>query len=270
MKAAFAAQSLAYGACVFRYFSVDTKTTFFWRLSVFTLAQRGIHILRDLDREKALHKDITDEVFWSIVPRVWDYSELPTEILFNLYSAARYIAEANIAGDFVECGVHLGGSIMMMEHALLLGDNQPGRRIFALDTFYGFVRRTEGLDVDIETGAATCIPSEIVDDYTEASSTNMRSVGFDKLHIVKGDVFETIPTLDTKSISLLRLDTDTYDTTKFELERLYDYVVPGGVVIIEDYGYPFGCKKAVDDFVASRPILLQRINRNVRAWVKAA
>jgi O-methyltransferase len=199
-----------------------------------------------------------------------EYSELPTEILFNLYSAARYIADANIAGDFVECGVHLGGSIMMMEHALLLGDNQPGRRIFALDTFSGFVRRTEGLDVDIETGAAACIPSEGVDDYTEGSFTNMRSVGFDKLHIIKGDVFETIPTLDTKSISLLRLDTDTYDTTKFELEHLYDYVVPGGVVIVDDYGYTFGCKKAVDDFVASRPILLQRINRNVRAWVKVA
>lgn len=97
----------------------------------------------------------------------------------------------------------------------------------------------------------------------------MRSVGFERLEIVRGDVLETIPTLDTKAISLLRLDTDTYDTTTFELERLYDYVVPGGVVIVDDYGYTIGCKKAVDDFVAGRPIMLQRINRNVRSWVKA-
>lgn len=139
---------------------------------------------------------------------------------------------------------------------------------FALDTFTGFVRRTEGLDIDIETGNAACIPSDAPDDYTEGSCANMKSVGFANLEIVKGDVFETIPALATKEISLLRLDTDTYDTTKFELENLYDRVVPGGVVIIDDYGYTFGCKKAVDDFIEPRSVLLQRINRNVRAWVK--
>ena len=70
------------------------------QISMLTLAQRGIHISRDLALEKKYHKDITDEVFWSIVPQVWEYSELPTEILFNLYSASRYIAEAGIAGEF--------------------------------------------------------------------------------------------------------------------------------------------------------------------------
>ncbi len=236
---------------------------------MFTLAQRGIYINRDLSLEKGYHKDITDETFWSIVQQVWEYSELPTEILYNLYSAARYIVNSGIAGDFVECGVHLGGSVMMMENALLLGDKQADRRIFALDTFTGFVRRTDGLDVDIETGADACIPSDGIDDYSAASIENMRSVGFDNLVIVRGDVLETIPALDTGPISLLRLDTDTFDTTKFELEQLYDRVVPGGVVIVDDYGYTFGCKRAVDDFVADRPILLQRINRNVRSWVKA-
>ena len=156
---------------------------------------------------------------------------------------------------------------MMMEHALLLGDTHPDRRIFALDTFTGFVRRTDELDIDIETGAKACIPANDLD-YTEGSTANMRSVGFANLSIVKGDILDTIPTLDVKAISILRLDTDTYDTTKFELEHLYDRVVPGGVVIIDDYGYTFGCKKAVDDFVAPRQIMLQRINRNVRAWVK--
>jgi hypothetical protein len=70
-------------------------------------------------------------------------------------------------------------------------------------------------------------------------------------------------------IALLRLDTDTYDTTKFELEQLYEKVVVGGVVIVDDYGYTVGCKKAVDDFIASRKIMLQRVNGNVRCWIKA-
>lgn len=232
-----------------------------------TLSQRGIHIERDLDLQKRYYIDVIDEKFWEFVPLVWEYSELPVEILFNLYSAAKYCVEANIQGDFVECGVHLGGSIMMMEHVLLMGDSQPNRRIFALDTFTGFVRRTEGLDIDIETGADVCMPTD-TDDYTVGSIDNMKSVGFKNLVIVKGDVLETIPTLNINKIALLRLDTDTYDTTKFELERLYDRVVPGGVIIIDDYGYTVGCKKAVDDFVKHRGILLQRINRNVRSWIK--
>lgn len=232
-----------------------------------TLAQRGIYIERDLELQKSYHKDVTDEKFWEILPQVWEFSELPVEILYNLYVAATYCVKAGIRGDFVECGVHLGGSVMMMEHALMLCDNQTDRKIYALDTFTGFVRRTEGLDVDMETGADACLPTEN-DDYTIGATDNMKSVGFENLEIVKGDVFETIPTLGTRRIALLRLDTDTYDTTKYELELLYDRVAHGGVVIIDDYGYTIGCKKAVDDFVENRSIMLQRINRNVRSWVK--
>jgi hypothetical protein len=44
--------------------------------------------------------------------------------------------------------------------------------------------------------------------------------------------------------------------------------VGGGVIIVDDYGYTIGCKKAVDDFVQDRSVCLQRINRNVRSWVK--
>lgn len=238
-------------------------------LFMMTLMQRGaIKPELDLIGQKQEYCDIIGDEFWSLVPLVYDYTELPIPVLFNLYSAARYILSAGIPGDFVECGVFMGGSIMMMEHVLLRHDPSQDRRVFALDTFSGFVRRSDGLDVDIMTGAPVCLPDPF--DSSEGAIENMTSVGFERLCVVKGDVLETIPTLGTQQISLLRLDTDTYDTTKFELEQLYDRVVPGGVVIVDDYGYTFGCKKAVDDFVPGRPILLQRINRNARSWIKLA
>jgi O-methyltransferase len=233
-----------------------------------TLQQRGsAKPPLNLSGEKAEHADITDDEFWSIVPKVYDYTELPVSILYNLYSAIRYVISAGIQGDIVECGVHMGGSVMAAEHALLKFDAFPDRRIFALDTFTGFVTRHETLDVDLQTGMAACDPTDSFD-FGERSIANMQSVGFSRLNIVRGDVLKTIPTLKVESIALLRLDTDTYETTKFELEQLYDRVVPGGVVIIDDYGYTLGCKKAVDDFIRDKPILLQRINRNVRSWVK--
>jgi len=231
-----------------------------------TLAQRGIQKPPlDLARQKKEHADITDDEFWSLVPLVHDFTELNVSILYNLYCACRYLVAAKVPGDFVECGVHMGGSIMMIEHVLSRYENS--RRIFALDTFLGFLRRTE-LDIDIESGLPACQPDDKPSDFTEPATANMKSVGYERLHIVKGDILQTIPRLDVQQIALLRLDTDTYDTTKFELEQLYDRVSAGGVVIVDDYGYTLGCKTAVDDFISSRPIMLQRLNRNVRAWVK--
>ena len=168
----------------------------------------------------------------------------------------------------MECGVLVGGSIMMVEHVLKRYDTSSSRRVFALDTFRGFVRRDQDLDISIRDGRAVCHPSSTLLDYSDAAITNMKSVGYERLVVLQGDVLETIPTLDVQKIALLRLDTDTYDTTKFELETLYDRVVPGGVIIVDDYGYTLGCKKAVDDFISNRAVLLQRLNPNVRTWVK--
>ena len=235
-----------------------------------TLDQRGMRKRPlDIKAEKEEHSDIFEEGFWSIVPLVWEYTELPISVMYNLYCATHYIIGAGIVGDFVECGVHMGGSVMLMEYVLLKDDKCADRRVFALDTFSGFVQRNEELDIDIRTGLPVCHPEPQPVDYSKGAIENMTSVGFSGLSVVKGDVLRTIPSLDTKQIALLRLDTDTYETTKFELEQLYDRVVPGGVVIVDDYGYTVGCKKAVDDFVSSRAVLLQRINRNCRAWVKA-
>ena len=51
---------------------------------------------------------------------------------------------------------------------------------------------------------------------------------------------------------MLRLDGDWYESTRVCLEHLHDLVVPGGFVIIDDYGYWEGCRRAVDEFLASR------------------
>ena len=66
-----------------------------------------------------------------------------------------------------------------------------------------------------------------------------------------GLVEETIPGAAPERIALLRLDTDWYASTKHELDHLYERVPSGGVVIIDDYDYWEGSRKAVDEFIAS-------------------
>jgi O-methyltransferase len=103
---------------------------------------------------------------------------------------------------------------------------------------------------------------------------NMLSTGYptEQLHFIKGDVQETIPATVPDRIALLRLDTDWYASTLHELQHLYPLLVPGGVLIIDDYGHFDGARQAVDEYFAEQgtPILLHRLDYTGRMIVKQA
>ena len=65
-----------------------------------------------------------------------------------------------------------------------------------------------------------------------------------------------------QEISLLRLDTDWYESTKHEMNNLFPLLVKNGVLIIDDYGHWAGCKKAIDEYIEENNIcvLLNRID----------
>jgi O-methyltransferase len=72
----------------------------------------------------------------------------------------------------------------------------------------------------------------------------------EQIHFHKGKVEETIPSEAPETIALLRLDTDWYESTKHELEHLYDRLSPGGILIIDDYGHWEGARLATQEFMA--------------------
>jgi hypothetical protein len=87
---------------------------------------------------------------------------------------------------------------------------------------------------------------------------------------VPGRVEETLEETVPEKISLLRLDTDLYESTKAELEALYPMLTTGGILLIDDYGHFTGAKKAVDDYfrVPERKIFLSRVDYTGRVGVK--
>jgi hypothetical protein len=106
----------------------------------------------------------------------------------------------------------------------------------------------------------------------EEVKKNMLSTGYDpqKIIFTKGKVEDTIPGVLPNSISLLRLDTDWYESTRHELQYLYPLLKKNGVLIIDDYGHWQGARKAVDEYFnsASEKILLNRIDYTVRTGIK--
>ena len=100
----------------------------------------------------------------------------------------------------------------------------------------------------------------------------MMSTGYppDQVIYVKGKVEDTIPGIIPDQIALLRLDTDFYESTYHELKHLYPRLVPGGVLILDDYGTWQGAKKAVDQYISEQhlTILLNKIDKSGRIATK--
>ena len=86
----------------------------------------------------------------------------------------------------------------------------------------------------------------------------------DKLHFIKGDVMKTLLEKQTipDKISVLRLDTDWYESSKFELEKLYHKVVEGGIVILDDYFQWEGQRRATDEFFQENNIKKEIFKNN--------
>lgn len=179
--------------------------------------------------------------------------------LFALVEATRYIARSKIPGDIVECGVWRGGSMQAVALALL-EEGVSDRGLHLFDTFEGMTPptekdRREGVPAE-ELLASRDKDHRIwavagLDDVQEA----MREVAYPEelVHFHRGRVEDTVPALAPARIALLRLDTDWYESTKHELEHLYDRLVPGGVLIIDDYGDWEGARQATDEFFAGLP-----------------
>jgi len=218
----------------------------------------------------------------AIVERVRPFTMTSRHRLWACMQAARYVSARGLGGDFVECGVWRGGSSMAAALSFLaLGDT--GRTMWLFDTFEGM---TAPLDVDVTamTGEQASIKYEAM--RTEGGSdwcyagidevrANLMGTGYpaERLRFVKGPVEQTLaePADLPARIALLRLDTDWYESTKVELEVLFDRLVPGGVMILDDYGDWAGARKAVDEYLAKLPVpyLLHRIDATGRVLIKA-
>jgi O-methyltransferase len=222
--------------------------------------------------------DVTDDDR-EIMIKVKPFTATGSERIGGLISAVKYIHHNQIEGDFVECGVWRGGSMMAAMLTLLdLGDTT--RHFYLYDTYEGMTAPTskdvlyDGTQItdllstsEKKTGPAQwCVAS--LDDVTQ----NIFSTGYpkDKVHFIKGRVEDTLPAVLPKKIALLRLDTDWYESTYHELIHLYPLLCPGGVLIIDDYGYWQGCRKAVDDYFAKQTFvpLLTKLDFSGRLAVK--
>ncbi len=217
------------------------------------------------ERQRQHHPEIEDETFWRFYQASKDYSLVHVAGFYNVFQSINYLARTRSAGCAVESGCFLGGIAIFM--GLMRRHLQLDLPIILLDTFCGPPMGTADTFLGRAIRTVAPLPNYEV---TIREHITRHLGGLDGYTFVKGEVEKTIPTLEVGDIALLRLDTDFYSSTSAALNGLYPKLVPGGVLIVDDYGTFKGARTATEDYLATldRKPLLNRIDTGVWAGVK--
>jgi O-methyltransferase len=246
------------------------------------LARAGVTVTRlpAAGRLERTHPDL-EPAFGPVYARCAPFTMTSVERMYALWQAVRHVHARGLHGAVVECGVWRGGSAMLA--AITLGQlGDTARELYLYDTFEGM---SEPSVRDVDPNGARMVDEwdrhrgrardplfalGELDDVRRA----MALTGYppERVRCVQGKVEDTIPATLPGPIALLRLDTDWYESTRHELEHLWQLLVPGGILIVDDYGHWAGARDAVDEFFAGRPDapLLARIDYTGRIGVKPA
>lgn len=198
------------------------------------------------------------------------YTMTSSERIHCLFDSLEYIRNNNLPGDYVECGVWKGGNILGIMTYLEYHQNL-NPNIWLYDTFEGMTNPTLH-DVDhVGVFASTVLDQVKCVSPLQEVRSNLFDSSYprDKIKFVIGDICQTL--LDNTNvpdqIALLRLDTDWYESTKIELEVLWDKLIPNGILIVDDYGHWRGCRKAVDEFFKDKNQTINQIDYT-GIWIK--
>ena len=192
--------------------------------------------------------------------QVWDYEN--AFYWFSPYNrTAKQIAHwelykriNDLAGDVLEFGVYKGASLVRWATFREITENSFTRKIIGFDAFGEFPISPDASSADhlfVEKFSAA--GGDGLDIVETEKIINHK--GFENVKLIKGDVLNTLPNFLQENphtrISMLHLDMDIYEPTLYVLEKLWDRIVPGGLVVIDDYNDVEGATKAVDEFIGN-------------------
>lgn len=213
------------------------------------------------------------------------------EALLSLFEQVAFFEKNKLSGSLVECGVWKGGCVGLMALAnLKYGSSR--RHIHLFDAFQEICEPDASVDGEravrevrewSRDGGASGRLKPLTGVYDrfggpgtilENKELLERKIGYPSqfLHYHVGWFQDTLPMdgVSVGDIAILRLDGDWYASTKVCLAHLYDRVVRGGIVVVDDYGAYEGCQKAVDEFLEklSTPVFLSYVTNDCRYWIK--
>ncbi len=151
-----------------------------------------------------------------------------------------------LEGDFCECGIYKGGSALLIAETI---KQQIGERLFHLfDTFEGMPEPDPNKDLSKK--------GRFADTSVEEVAQLLAAYPFVSLH--KGFIPDTFKDITQCRFSFIHVDVDIYRSVWDCCEFFYSRLVPRGVLVFDDYGFPDcpGAKEAADEFFSQKPEVL--------------
>ncbi len=185
---------------------------------------------------------------------------LSPEALVDLHRTVRSVERQRLPGMFIEAGCALGGSALVISAA-----KRPERPFNVYDVF-GMIPppgEKDGPDVqrrydEIRNGRSKGINGGTYygyqDDLLQRVTATFQRYGFDpdrcRIRLIDG-LFENMLRIDGP-VAFAHVDGDWYESVSCCLARIEPWLVPGGVLVIDDYDAWSGCRQAVDEYFAGR------------------
>lgn len=185
----------------------------------------------------------------------------PTRVSKLLAQYEIYKRIIRVPGDIIELGVFKAASLIRLATFRHILENDYSRKIVGFDAFGKFPTENLTMETDLE------FVGEFEGIGGEGLSVNevekiLRHKSFNHIQLIKGNIFDTLPAhlekFPSTRIALLHLDMDVKEPTSFALELLYDRIVPGGVIVIDDYNAVEGATLAVDNFIKQTGLKIQK------------
>ncbi|HEY0130132.1 MAG TPA: PqqD family peptide modification chaperone [Allosphingosinicella sp.] len=174
--------------------------------------------------------------------------------LSNIERCAEQVIAERIPGDFLEAGVCKGGAAIFMR-GLQIAHGASDRKTFVVDSFEGLPPRDRARDADDglhlhedRLSWLACGEESVRDHFSRYDLLDSN------VEFVKGWLAQSLPGAAIGQLALLRIDVDLYSSTLECLDLLYDKVVEGGFVIVDDYGFLQCCRDAVEEFRSRRGV----------------
>lgn len=174
----------------------------------------------------------------------------------------------DVPGSIVELGVSRGVSFFSFHKFLeTFCPTDTSRKVYGFDSFEGLTDFSEkdGLDnLQNDKRLGGWSAKEAEEEIFELAGLYNRDniLARERCRLIKGRVQNTLPEFLRETpglrISLLHLDMDLYEPTLFALEKLWDLIVPGGLLVMDEYGLPpwGGEAAAFDEFCRMRNLKL--------------
>lgn len=156
----------------------------------------------------------------------------------------------NLPGDILEFGVYKGTSLMRLMAFRELLENQSSRKIIGFDTFGEFPKKLS-MDSDVK----------FVENFEKQGGYGISEEhlnqcilekGYSNYELIKGDIIYTLTEWLSKNpqkrFSLIHIDVDVYEPSLVILKETYEKLVPGGILMMDDWGTVEGETRAVEEF----------------------